>query len=528
MSAVLLGTYTLQGQDKTDSTVIQKDFQFTFITPLGTNGTNAPKCVNKLSLNLLAGIAYGVDGIELGGFMNVVRRDVKGIQLAGFANSVFANVKGIQGAGYFNYAGGNLLGVQASGFTNVNLGKTTGGQFAGFVNYNGDSLYGAQLSGFANCNVGDLKGAQLAGFANYNHRSFYGLQGSGFVNVNRGNMKGAQLAGFGNLCFGDMEGMQVSGFMNVAKKVKGAQIGLLNVADSVDGVLYAGYYYPRARAGRIVEYLNKEKKWKPADMKAINLDVVSISTPEVAKEMASVLSSLNKPEFSAMIDLLQNWNGDHKQTDTAPSVYYNLLSQIYYGSMKDEIGAAALSSILATSVPKNSVNRFIKNESSPWWDDVTTKDVKETRSAIFEKAARKSLVLLKETCGEKPEDWVWGKIHTLKHDHPLGAVALLDKFFSVGPFSVDGGNEVLNNLHFELDTTGYFPVNGGPALRKITDFSNIENSETVSPTGQSGNVMSPFYADQAEMFATGKFRKMLMNRAEIEKVSANRLVLKPR
>lgn len=301
-----------------------------------------------------------------------------------------------------------------------------------------------------------------------------------------------------------------------------------NQPDSVDGVLYAGYYYPRARAGRIVEYLNKEKKWKPADMKAINLDVVSISTPEVAKEMASVLSSLNKPEFSAMIDLLQNWNGDHKQTDTAPSVYYNLLSQIYYGSMKDEIGAAALSSILATSVPKNSVNRFIKNESSPWWDDVTTKDVKETRSAIFEKAARKSLVLLKETCGEKPEDWVWGKIHTLKHDHPLGAVALLDKFFSVGPFSVDGGNEVLNNLHFELDTTGYFPVNGGPALRKITDFSNIENSETVSPTGQSGNVMSPFYADQAEMFATGKFRKMLMNRAEIEKVSANRLVLKPR
>lgn len=236
MSAVMLGTSALKGQDKTDSTVIQKDFQFTFITPLGTNGTNAPKCVNKLSLNLLAGIGYGVDGLELGGFMNVVRKDVRGIQLAGFANSVFANVKGIQGAGYFNYAGGNLLGVQASGFTNVNLGKTTGGQFAGFVNYNGDSLYGAQLSGFANCNVGDLKGAQLAGFANYNHRSFYGLQGSGFVNVNRGNMKGAQLAGFGNLCFGDMEGMQVSGFVNVAKKVKGAQIGVLNVADSVDGV----------------------------------------------------------------------------------------------------------------------------------------------------------------------------------------------------------------------------------------------------------------------------------------------------
>ncbi|MFZ2905514.1 MAG: penicillin acylase family protein [Cyclobacteriaceae bacterium] len=300
-----------------------------------------------------------------------------------------------------------------------------------------------------------------------------------------------------------------------------------NQPDSVDGILYPGYYYPKARAGRIVEYLSKEKKWKPDDMKEMNLDVVSISTPEVAKEMASVLSPLNKPEYAAMIDLLKNWNGDHKKTDTAPSVYYNMLSQIYYLAMKDEIGADALNAILATSVPKNSVNRFIKNDQSPWWDNVKTKGVTETRAMIFEKAALKTLSLLNETCGEKPEDWVWGKIHTLKHNHPLGAVGLLDKLFSVGPFEVDGGNEVLNNLHFELDTTGYFHVNGGPALRKITDFSDIEKGETVSPTGQSGNVMSPFYSDEAEMYATGKFRRMLMNRKEIEEVSKNKLVLVP-
>lgn len=300
-----------------------------------------------------------------------------------------------------------------------------------------------------------------------------------------------------------------------------------NQPDSVDGILYPGYYYPKARAGRIVAYLSKDKKWKLDDMKEMNLDVVSISTPAVAKEMAAVLTSLNKSEFGAMINLLQNWNGDHKKTDTAPSVYYNLLSQIYYLAMKDEIGAEALNSILATSVPKNSVNRFIKNDQSPWWDDVKTKDVTETRAMIFEKAALKTLSLLSETCGEKPEEWVWGKIHTLKHNHPLGAVKLLDKFFSVGPFDVDGGNEVLNNLHFELDTTGYFHVNGGPALRKIMDFSSVESGETISPSGQSGNVMSQFYSDQAEMYATCKFRKMLMNRTEIEGVSENKMVLKP-
>ncbi|MEJ1241199.1 penicillin acylase family protein [Chryseolinea sp. T2] len=301
-----------------------------------------------------------------------------------------------------------------------------------------------------------------------------------------------------------------------------------NQPDTVDGVLYPGYYYPKARAGRIVEYLSKDKEWKSDDMKEVNLDVVSISAPEVAKEMATVLKSLNKEEYAPLIELLQNWNGDHKSTDTAPSVYYNMLSQIYYLTMKDEIGADALHSILATSVPKNSVNKFIKNESSPWWDDIHTRSISETRAMIFDKAAQKTLTLLHESCGDKPEDWVWGKIHTLKHKHPLGVVSVLDKLFSVGPFPVDGGNEVLNNLHFELDTTGYFHVTGGPALRKIMDFGAIEKGETVSPSGQSGNVMSSYYSDQAEMYATGKFRKMLMNKEEIEKASGNRLVLKPR
>ena len=300
-----------------------------------------------------------------------------------------------------------------------------------------------------------------------------------------------------------------------------------NQPDSVEGVLYPGYYYPKARSGRIVEYLNQDRKWSLDDMKEINLDVVSHSTPEVAKEMAAVLSSLNKSEFNDMIALLQNWNGDHKKTDTAPSVYYNMLTHIYYYSMQDEIGASALGSILASSVPKNSVNTFIKNESSPWWDDIRTKEDKETRATIFEKAARKTLSLLEKTSGKDPAGWTWGKIHLLKHNHPLGAVKLLDKFFSVGPFEVDGGNEVLNNTHFKLDTTGYFYSDGGPALRKITDFASIEQGQTVSPTGQSGNVMSPFYADQAEMYATGKFRGMLMNRNDIEKVSKNKLVIKP-
>jgi hypothetical protein len=177
--------------------------QFTLISPIGTNGINCYKTTNKVSINLFAGVAKGVNGFEGGGFANVVLKDVKGLQLAGFTNVVLGNVKGVQGAGYVNYSGANFDGAAFSGFCNVNMG--------------------------------DLKGGQFAGFCNYNHKNAKGIQASGFANVTRGNYKGAQFAGFSNVAVGDVEGVQASGFLNYAKKVKGAQLGFINIADSVDG-----------------------------------------------------------------------------------------------------------------------------------------------------------------------------------------------------------------------------------------------------------------------------------------------------
>ncbi|HOZ88063.1 MAG TPA: hypothetical protein PL029_09905, partial [Bacteroidia bacterium] len=188
-------------------------------TPIGTNGIESHKKVNKMSLNILGGVAKGVNGIELGGFANVDLQNVKGLQMAGFTNVVLKDVRGAQFAGYLNYSGGNFTGAAFSGFCNINIKKLKGAQLTGFFNMNKDSLTGAQFAGFCNSNFGNLHGGQFSGYFNYNHR----------------NLKGAQLAGFGNINAGDIEGAQVSGFFNYAKKVKGLQLGFINIADSVDG-----------------------------------------------------------------------------------------------------------------------------------------------------------------------------------------------------------------------------------------------------------------------------------------------------
>jgi penicillin amidase len=70
-------------------------------------------------------------------------------------------------------------------------------------------------------------------------------------------------------------------------------------------------------------------------------------------------------------------------------------------------------------------------------------------------------------------------------------------------------------------------VIGGPSTRRIIDFSDIENSLSILPTGQSGNPMSRHYDDQNTMFLEGKFRKMMMNKKEIISKST-KLVFKPK
>ncbi len=300
-----------------------------------------------------------------------------------------------------------------------------------------------------------------------------------------------------------------------------------NQPDSVEGILYPGYYYPRARAERITSLLEQKSKLSTNDMRAINLDVVSVSAPLVAKEIASVLKAINKKDYAPLILLLDQWDGAHQLADIAPSVYYTLLSHILYLTMPDEIGSTAFKSLLNSSVMKSSYLKLISNDSSKWWDNVKTNEI-ETRSVIFDLAASKSLKMLQAKHGNDMNQWTWNKMHSLTHGHPLGSVKPLDKVFNVGPFEVPGGIEVLNNLMFTLDTIGHFPVISGPALRKVTDFADLENGFTVSPTGQSGNWMSKHYDDQAEMFASGQVRKMLMNKSEIQTLSKNHLLLKPR
>ncbi len=150
----------------------QRPAQISLFPFIGSNYKLSGTIVNKVSLNVVSGYSYGVAGVEIGGVLNINRKNITGVQVGGFGNITGNATKGLQVAGFFNH----------------NFGKVAGVQIAGFYN-----------------NVCDtVEGAQMAGFANITTKSVHGIQ--------------------------------VAGFFNYAKKVNGVQIGVVNIADTISGI----------------------------------------------------------------------------------------------------------------------------------------------------------------------------------------------------------------------------------------------------------------------------------------------------
>ena len=300
-----------------------------------------------------------------------------------------------------------------------------------------------------------------------------------------------------------------------------------NQPDSIAGMLYPGYYQPQDRAKRIVSLLEAKNDFTKEDVMVMINDVTSSTVPTIIKD---VMIALHDVEFSdkenIALEYLKNWDGNYNLETVAPTIYNRYMYEFLANTYKDELGKT-FNIFLNTSQQKKTTPAQIARDSSVWWDDVTTKDIKETRKDILTKSVKNAVLFLEKQLGVEVDTWTWNKVHSIEHKHPMGQVASLRKYFNVGPFEINGGKEVINNLSFSLDSTGYYKVSSGPSTRRVVDFSDIEGGMSIIPTGQSGNPLSEHYKDQAKKYVDGEFVPMLLNRELIEN-SKHKLVLKPK
>jgi penicillin amidase len=302
---------------------------------------------------------------------------------------------------------------------------------------------------------------------------------------------------------------------------KGYVYSANNQPERVNGVLYSGYYLTDDRAKRIVEVLeSRQEKWDMTALEQAVNDVTSASASKNINLFFNIIASNEPSQLKLVnhqaIEILKKWKGNHQIEEIAPTIYHKWLYFITEGIFLDELGEEDFNTLQKTHLLLYTLPKIFNNPNSAWWDNLSSKNYKESRKEILIQAFNKAIQQLEKESGSDVNDWQWGKVHILEHVHPLGRQKPLNYLFNVGPFGVEGGSEIINNTKSLLTKDKIQQVTTGPSKRILIDFAEIENAQSVLPTGQSGYFLSTHYDDQAPLYNAGKFRKMMMNEQEIK------------
>ena len=287
-----------------------------------------------------------------------------------------------------------------------------------------------------------------------------------------------------------------------------------------------GYYaYAENRGGRLLEIIKeKEDNWESADLQTVPLDLKLRVYDKLLPYLLEVLDKKSLGPYSLRaINILKKWDGTYTRESVAALIFDEWLRLIHQKAFKDELGSEER---YLQFYEQLDLFKIIYNVDSPWWDDVTTEEV-ESCAQIVALALEDVITSLSKMQGVELSEWQWGNRHYLEHKHALGSVKWLKPIFNVGPFPSEGTDGTLNNQPYKMDADKRLSVKSIPSTRRIIDFGDIENSKAIIPTGQSGNIFSQFYDDQAEMYNNGEYRKMLLNKEEIKTSTDLELILSP-
>jgi penicillin amidase len=291
---------------------------------------------------------------------------------------------------------------------------------------------------------------------------------------------------------------------------------------------------PGYRARRITEMLNVKRRLTLADCQQIQLDLTSL----IAQEIVPYFTALEPAGHWERIALraLRQW--DHRLTpeSVGGAIYelclVHLLDLVFAQKLgplgEGFLGAGASPLSPVSGLMGRAVVRLVEllaQERSPWFADAAT-GRERTRDEVLTEALKRAVRTLRETLGDEPRRWEWGRLHQVKFVHPLGTLRLFRGLFNRGPYPLGGDGETVNQAAYRL----HLPLGMVQILasyRQVLDFALWDRSVAVHTTGQSGQPGHPHYDDQMAMWREGEYHPMLWSRSRIEEHAEAKLRLEP-
>lgn len=296
------------------------------------------------------------------------------------------------------------------------------------------------------------------------------------------------------------------------------------------------YWEVGARYERITQYLKKDIPFTPSVFGKMQNDSYSLYARDLTGLILPVLQQ-DSSRFETVISYLENWDYSYHPSETTASIMDVFMLKLSENLFEDEMGPSVYNDFVQFSaLPARVLLRTLRSGNS-LVDDVETKDKVESRADLIKKSMEQTTAFLTDELGPEPYEWRWEQLHKLRLKPPLlGRAAeapnapealklIVDNLLSKGPYPAMGHGMSINNGEYSWNDP--FQMILGPSIRRIIDFSDLNYSRSILPTGQSGNPLSEYYGDQTKSWLDGRYKFLYQDSTLFEESTYRTMRLLP-
>lgn len=167
--------------------------------------------------------------------------------------------------------------------------------------------------------------------------------------------------------------------------------------------------------GRLSSLSHELSHYNEMQYKDIEKILYSVTYPDAKEYLVIINNLLDKmPITSAKLAKVyfRDWDLRMSISEVAPTLFNAVIATMIHETFKDELPYVVGDMMKHFVIFEPEFKKLFKEETSLYFDDVTTLEKTESRDMIFDRAFLHSLKLFNYTLGPYIDDWKWGKIHT--------------------------------------------------------------------------------------------------------------------
>ena len=169
---------------------------------------------------------------------------------------------------------------------------------------------------------------------------------------------------------------------------------------------------------------------------------------------------------------------------------------------------------------------MVLENNSPWFDNVSTANKRETRDDLFHQAGLNAANNLESKLGADPSKWLWSNVHVHEFLSPLRQSGPGAELLGGGFHAAAGSGETLYRGLYEF--TKPYKVIIPASMRMVADLADPDKILAVLPGGVTGRQFDPHTTDQVEPYMNGDKVYWWFSDKAIKEHSQHTLTLNPK